>query len=113
MQMQYGILLATVKRHDSSVHCLVQGCHKLETANGQAFTNPYDCPLLELSQTVFCTPSNNIRREVSLVHECGNSCTFLETTAMDNVEREEVSNWRSSMIGRIICIATMFIVRSN
>lgn len=79
--MQYGILLATFKRNDGSVHCLVQGFHKLETADGQAFKNPYDCPLLELSRTIFCTPGNNVRRAVSLVHECSDSCVFLETTA--------------------------------
>ena len=91
IQVQYGILLATFKRNDGSGHCLVHGFHKLETTDGQAFKNPYVCPLLELSPTIFCTPSNNVRRAVSLVHECSDSCVFLETTAMDNVEREEVS----------------------
>ena len=91
IQMQYGILLATFKRNDGSVHCLVQGFQKLETTDGQAIKNSYDCPLLELSRTIFCTPSSNVRRAVSLVHECSDSCAFLETTAVDNVEREEVS----------------------
>ncbi|KAL5494053.1 hypothetical protein EMCRGX_G015323 [Ephydatia muelleri] len=89
IQMQYGILLATFKRNDGSVHCLVQGFQKLETTDGQAIKNSYDCPLLELSRTIFCTPSSNVRRAVSLVHECSDSCAFLETTAVDNVEREE------------------------
>eukprot|EP00731_Ephydatia_muelleri_P016897 Em0009g1321a len=68
-EMQYGILLATFKRNDGSVHCLVQGFQKLETTDGQAIKNSYDCPLLELSRTIFCTPSSNVRRAVSLVHE--------------------------------------------
>ena len=38
--MQYGILLVMFKRNDSSFHSLVQGFHKLETADGQALTNP-------------------------------------------------------------------------
>ena len=61
IQMQYGILLATFKRNDSSVHCLIQEFHKLQTADGQALTNPYDCPLLELSQ------QSSVQRQTSSV----------------------------------------------
>ncbi|KAL5486601.1 hypothetical protein EMCRGX_G019103 [Ephydatia muelleri] len=68
-QFMYGILLATFTTHNAA-WCLVQGILPLVSLDNQPILNPYDCPLLELSNTIFCTPSCNIKRPAPLVHEC-------------------------------------------
>ena len=89
--MKYGILLATFKLRDGSAHCLVQGFHELTLSDGQSVVNEHDCPLFDLSTTIFCTTGNNIQRPVSFVHECSAACLFKETgTSIRNVEREIV-----------------------
>ncbi|KAL5500020.1 hypothetical protein EMCRGX_G011511 [Ephydatia muelleri] len=69
--MLYGILLAVFKLQDGAVVCLIQGFQKLQSQDGaRPFVNEYDCPLLELTRTIFSTPGRNILRAVSVVHEC-------------------------------------------
>ena len=88
--MKYGVLLATFKLCDGSVHCLVRGFHEL-TSDGQLVMNEYNCPVSDLSTTIFCTSGKNMQRPVSLVHECSASCVFKETaTSLRNVERESI-----------------------
>ena len=65
--MKYGTLLTTFKLSDGSVHCLVLGFHELTLPDGQPLVNEYDCPLMDLSTTIFCTAGNNIQRPVSSV----------------------------------------------
>ena len=78
---------------DGSVHCLVQGFHELTLPDGQPLVNEYDCPLMDLSTTIFCTAGNNIQRPVSFVHQCSGTCLFKETGAsIRNVEREIVQD---------------------
>ena len=89
--MKYGILLATFKCTDGTAHCLVQGFHELMLSDGRAMVNDYDCPLLDLSTTIFCTTGNNVQRPVSFVHECSATCLCKETgTSRRSVEREIV-----------------------
>ena len=89
--MKYGILLATFKCTDGTAHCLVQGFHELMLSDGRAMVNDYDCPLLDLSTTIFCTTGNNVQRPVSFVHECSATCLCKETgTSQRSVEREIV-----------------------
>ena len=117
IQMQYGILLATFKCNDGSVHCLVQGLQKLETADGQAVKNSYDCPLLELSRATFCTPSSNVRRVQchlfmnAVIRVCFWSPQ--QWTTLKEKRSQSNPNCCSSMIGKIICIVIMFIAHSN
>ena len=90
--MLYGILLAVFKLQDGAVVCLIQGFQKLKSQDGaRPFANEYDCPLLELTRTIFSTPGGNILRAVSVVHECGASCRFEETQTIENVERQEIT----------------------
>lgn len=90
--MLYGILLAVFKLQDGAVVCLIQGFQKLQSQDGaRLFMNEYDCPLLELTRTIFSTPGRNILRAVSVVHECGASCRFDETQTIESVERQEIT----------------------
>ena len=51
--MLYGILF---KLQDEGVVCLVQGFQKPQSQDGaRPFMNEYDCPLLELTRTIFFT----------------------------------------------------------
>ncbi|KAL5493197.1 hypothetical protein EMCRGX_G014341 [Ephydatia muelleri] len=88
-QFMYGILLATFTTHNAA-WCLVQGILPLVSLDNQPILNPYDCPLLELSNTIFCTPSCNIKRPAPLVHECTDTCIFQETMQARTVERENI-----------------------
>eukprot|EP00731_Ephydatia_muelleri_P033470 Em0030g27a len=104
--MKYGILLATFKCTDGTAHCLVQGFHELTLSDGREMVNDYDCPLLDLSTTIFCTTGNNVQRPVSFVHECSATCLCKETgTSRRSVEREIVEedtlvfehDWKNTM----------------
>ena len=91
--MKYGILLTTFTLSDGSVHCLVQGFHELTLPDRQPLVNEYDCPLMDLSTTIFYTAGNNIQQPVSFVHQCTGTCLFKETGAsIRNVEREIVQD---------------------
>ena len=83
--MLYGILLAVFKLQDST-YCLVQG---LQSFGGTPFVNEYDCPQLDLTTTIFIIPGKNIKRAVSIAHECDTSCCFKQTETVENVERQE------------------------
>ena len=90
--MKYGILLTTFKLSDGSV---IAWCKAFMSSSYltdmQPLVNEYDCPLLDLSTTIFCTAGNNIQRPVSFGHQCGGTCLFKETGAsIRNVERDIV-----------------------
>ena len=85
--MKYGILLATFKLNDGSV---IAWCKVFMSSrylmDMQPLVNEYDCPLMDLSTTIFCIAGNNIQRPVSFVHRL-----FKETGAsIRNVERDIV-----------------------
>ena len=113
--MKYGILLATFKCTDGTAHCLVQGFHELTLSDGRAMVNDYDCPLLDLSTTIFCTTGNNVQRPVSFVHECSATCLWRRLGHHGGVWSGKL--WRthlsSNMIGTILCIAITSIVHCN
>ena len=89
--MVYGILLSTFKTAAGSVLCLGQGFHSLKSFDDQLILNNYDCPLLELTKAVFSTPGSNVRRAVSVVHECTTSCHIQEERTSRNIERENIT----------------------
>lgn len=41
---------------------------------GMPITNEYDCPLLMLSNVMFTVKTTEILRDISVVHECTESC---------------------------------------
>ena len=59
------------------------------STDGQPLLNEYNCPLLTLSKTVFCTSSTNVLRSVSLVHEYAESCNFKTAVCVQRVERQD------------------------
>ncbi len=59
-------------------------------ANGEPIQNELDCPLLTFSNLIYCIPSNCVKRSVSVVHECSNTCTYITALTSKVVEREGV-----------------------
>ena len=68
--------MAVFKTSSGAVLCLLQGFKPLCSADGDQRHNKYDCPLLELTRSVFTVPSESVRRSVNMVHQCTQSCTF-------------------------------------
>ena len=91
LQMKYGFLLACCKTTDGRCVCILRGLEAMVSPLGTAVTNEYDCPLLMLSNTVFTVKATEVLKDVSVVHECTESCQFVERAVPRNVEREDVS----------------------
>ena len=60
-------------------------------ADGTPITNEYDCPLLLMSHIIFTAKPSEILKAVSVVHECGETCRFVNKETPRNVERENIS----------------------
>ena len=86
--MLYGILLGTLKTAADNVLCL-EG-FQFKSLDDQVLLNDYEYPILELTKAVFSTPESNIRRAVSVVHECTASCHMQEEWTSRNIERENI-----------------------
>ena len=91
MQMRYGALLTCFKTSDGGCICIVRGLDTLVSSDGNPINNEYDCPLLILSNVIFTVKSSEIVRSVSVVHECSETCKFVNKETPRNVEREDIS----------------------
>ena len=74
LQMKYGILLECCKTTDGRCVCILRGLEAMVSPLGTAVTNEYDCPLLMLSNTVFTVKATEVLKDISVVHECTESC---------------------------------------
>eukprot|EP00731_Ephydatia_muelleri_P019652 Em0012g477a len=72
-----------------STYCLVQTFQQLQSFGGAPLLNEYDCPRLDLTTAIFSTPGKNIKRAVSIVHDCDTSCCFKRTETVEYFERQE------------------------
>lgn len=70
--------------------CIIRGMESILSQLGEPFTNELDCPLLNLTHTLFTTRTNHVMRAVSIVHECTTACKFVEREYPRCVEREAV-----------------------
>jgi hypothetical protein len=59
---------------------------------GENLLNEYDCPILTMSNLVYCIPSTSVLYPVSVVHECNNSCVFVSGIISRAVEHEKVDS---------------------
>ena len=85
--MLYGILLNTFKTTAGNAICLIQG-FQFVSINDEILLNNFECPMLQLSKTIFTTPGSNVKRAVSIVHECTDSCSMQEVAT---IQRENIS----------------------
>ncbi len=95
---QYGRLLVNVTSLETLTSvCLVQMLEAVEV-NGQPLQNECDCPLLTLSSTINAVSPSDILTEVSIIHECNDSCKFVEDGATIQVERETIQSKRLAYV---------------
>ena len=59
---------------------------------GQQITNEFDCPLLSMTNTLYCIPSKSVNHAVSVVHECTNSCTLVTSSVSRIIEHEHIES---------------------
>ena len=83
--MNYGLLLADLKPRDGESICLVRGLQSTQSGNG------FDCPVLKMSHIIFSIPSLHIMKSVSVLHECGPTCKFVQKTTNRTVKRAAIS----------------------
>eukprot|EP00731_Ephydatia_muelleri_P031910 Em0023g417a len=74
-EMLYGILLNTFKTTAGNAICLIQG-FQFVSMNDEILLNNFECPMLQLSKTIFTTPGSNVKRAVT----SRNSICLLEAT---------------------------------
>ena len=48
----------------------------------------HDCPIFELTKTIFTTEATNVSKSVSFVHLCADSCKFEETSTSVLLDKE-------------------------
>ena len=80
----YGMFVLGLKYKNDKV-CLVQ---QMEGMAG--VVNNLDCPLYSITTNFKLMPSTSVKAEVSFVHECDESCDFVNSGSVI-VEREEVT----------------------
>ena len=96
-QVQYGELLLCFSS-TGQAYCLVRLVEQLELPTGAPILNTFECPLLSLSSNIGMVSASNIRQAVSVVHECGTSCTFKNVIKTRNVEREQVDQQKLTFV---------------
>ena len=72
-------------RPNRATLCIVIG---FEDPNGEPLLNQFDCPFYKLSRTIFFVQSH-VHKAVSMVHECGEGCQFVEASTCHCIERKE------------------------
>lgn len=58
--------------------------------NGENILNEYDCPVLSLTDLIYCIPSQCIKHSISVVHECTTTCTYVTNCISNVIEHETV-----------------------
>ena len=93
MQLDIGLLVAcfTLTAHagsSASGYCMVRTLQQMD-ALGQVIMNEYDCPLLSMTNLLYCIPSNSVSHSISVVHECTDYCTFVNNFGSLHTRRIE------------------------
>ena len=86
-----GLLLACFSNcEDHTAYCLVRLLQPMDIF-GEPVCNEYDCPILNLSNLIYCIPSTYISHAVSVVHECTTTCSFITNNSIKRIEQENVN----------------------
>lgn len=89
--MKYGQLMTCFRTIDGRMACLIRGLEAMVSPLGPPILNEFDCPLLSLSHTIFTVNSTGIKKAVSVVHNCTDTCRFIDVNCFRHVEREDVT----------------------
>ena len=89
--MKYGQLMTCARTVDGRMSCFIRGLEEMVSPLGAPILNEFDCPLLSLSHTIFTVYSTSIKKAVSIVHNCTDTCQFIDMECPRHVEREDVT----------------------
>ena len=96
-QVQYAQELLCFST-DQACQCLVRTMEQLTLPTGEPILNSFECTLLCLSDSAETVPSTTIKRAVSIVHQCGSTCTFQNTLCSKSIEREPIDTCRLTFV---------------
>lgn len=89
-KVKIGKLVACIKDiNTNESFCTLQKMEKIELTE-EPILNELDCPLIEETHRFEVTPSESIKGTISLVHQCGISCSVTDRTTI-TVEREKAT----------------------
>ena len=91
LQAKYAIFLVACQLSSGRRFCLVQGCDTLCASSAQPILNSYDCLLITVTQEHFLLWTVVLFGELSVVHECLESCKFVQEESTRRVERQRTS----------------------
>ena len=120
MQLDIGLLVACFTLpapagSSASGYCIVRTLQQMDVL-GQVIKNKYDCPLLSMTNLLYCIPSNSVSHSVSVVHECTDYCIFVNNSGRLHTRRIEHESVESSFsffkhdLSNKKCIALTFTV---
>ena len=93
-------MVNSVTRPNSATLCIVIGFEEVTLPNGEPLLNQFDYPLYKLFRTIFFIQSSNVHKVVSMVHECGEGCQFVEASTCrekgNNSSENNFSAWLDS-----------------
>ena len=87
--MDYGRLLGCFSTMSGSRYCLIRLLEEIRT-DETTLLNSFDCPLINLTNIIYCVPSIFVSHSVSLVHQCTDSCKMSRRDAIYHVEQEQL-----------------------
>ena len=76
---------------DGRMSCSICSLKAMVSPLGTPILNEFDCALLSLSHTIFTMNSMGIKKAVSVVHNCTDTCRFIDMDCPRHVERQDVT----------------------
>ena len=89
LQMDHGRLLGCFSTMFGSRYCLVRLLEEI-TTDEATLLNSFDCPLINLTNIIYCVPSTFVSHSVSIVHQCTDSCKISRRDTIYQVEQEQL-----------------------
>ena len=75
--MKYASLSAVFRASNGATYYVLQGLLPLQSIDGEQLHNAFDCPILELTRSLFIVPSADIQRPVTLYMSVQTHVLFL------------------------------------
>lgn len=60
--------------------------------------NEFDCPLYYLTTTVMCMSPGQIKRSVSVLHQCDTTCHYIDKSLTRTIECEEIPDTSKKLL---------------
>ena len=70
-------------------YCIVRPFQYMDVG-GEAISNEFDCPIVTVTDLIYCISSVTVCSAISVVHKCTASCVFNTNMASRRVEHEDI-----------------------